>query len=68
VVLHVAAAYQVYTMPVFSLMEARLRRLRGDGGEPGLALKLGLRMLYVVCVTLVGILIPFFGALMGLVS
>lgn len=67
VVVHVAAAYQVYTQPVFNLMEARIKQARAGQDAP-IFLQFGLRLLYVILITIVGILIPFFGALMGLVG
>eukprot|EP00879_Flechtneria_rotunda_P025399 GHRR01026990.1.p1 GENE.GHRR01026990.1~~GHRR01026990.1.p1 ORF type:complete len:290 (-),score=71.50 GHRR01026990.1:290-1159(-) len=64
VVIHVAAAWQVYTQPVFSLIDNRLNKNRG-GEEAPTVLRFGLRLAYVALITLVAILIPFFGALMG---
>jgi len=67
VVVHVAAAYQVYTQPVFQLIEARIKLARGIDRVP-FPIVIGLRFLYVGLVTFVGIIIPFFGALMGLIG
>ncbi|WIA19602.1 hypothetical protein OEZ85_005540 [Tetradesmus obliquus] len=67
VVLHVAAAYQVVTMPVYNLIETRLKQARG-GVDLTMPMTLGVRLLYVILVTLVAIVIPFFGALMGLIG
>jgi amino acid permease len=67
VVVHVASAYQVYTQPVFQLVENSIRRRTGrERVSPVLATSI--RLFYVVVVTVVGIVIPFFGSLMGLVG
>jgi len=63
----VAAAYQVYTQPVFSLIEARIKLAKGIDRMP-LPLMIVLRLAYVAAITFVGIIIPFFGALMGLIG
>eukprot|EP00878_Enallax_costatus_P014279 GHUV01014936.1.p1 GENE.GHUV01014936.1~~GHUV01014936.1.p1 ORF type:complete len:415 (+),score=64.43 GHUV01014936.1:364-1608(+) len=67
VVIHVASAYQVYTQPVFSLLEARIQRARG-GVEVPVHWRCCLRLVYVGLIALVAILVPFFGALMGLIG
>jgi len=67
VVVHVAAAYQVYTQPVFSLVEDRILQARA-GRETPIPIQFGLRIIYVLIVTLAGMLIPFFGSLMGFVG
>jgi len=67
VVVHVAAAYQVYTQPVFSLVEDRIRQARA-GLEIPVPVQFGLRIIYVLIITLAGMLIPFFGSLMGFVG
>jgi len=67
VVVHVAAAYQVYTQPIYSLYEDRIRQAPNVEDIP-VPLQFGLRMIYVLLVTLVALLIPFFGSLMGLVG
>ncbi|KAF8065609.1 LHT2 [Scenedesmus sp. PABB004] len=65
VVVHVAAAYQVYTQPVFQIIELGIRRRTGaERVNPFLAT--GIRLAYVAAVTVVGIAIPFFSILMGL--
>jgi amino acid permease len=67
VVVHVGAAYQVYTQPVFQLVENSIKRRTGRPRvSPPLAIII--RLIYVVVVTVVGIVIPFFGSLMGLVG
>uniref|UniRef100_A0A383W7B9 Amino acid transporter transmembrane domain-containing protein n=1 Tax=Tetradesmus obliquus TaxID=3088 RepID=A0A383W7B9_TETOB len=65
VVVHVAAAYQVYINPVFIMCEASLSR-RTRFGTVNPIVQTLLRMSLVVGVTVVGLLIPFFGSLMGL--
>jgi len=67
VVIHVAAAYQVYTQPIYSLYEDRIRIARGGEDMP-VPMQFGLRIIYVLLITLVALLIPFFGSLMGLVG
>ena len=69
VVVHVAAAYQVYAHPVFESMENWMgRRVGGDvkgmrvGYDGGSWVsRLVLRTIYVVICTLIACLIPFFG-------
>jgi hypothetical protein len=63
VVVHVAAAYQVYINPVFIMCEASLSR-RTRIGTVNPIIQTLLRMSLVVGVTIVGLLIPFFGSLM----
>lgn len=48
---------QVYTQPVYALIEARLRSIKGTDNLPVL-LQFGLRITYVGIVTLVALLIP----------
>lgn len=67
VVIHVAAAYQVVTMPVYSLIETRIKKARRTGRLPRW-LQFALRLTYVIAVTIVAIVVPFFGALMGLIG
>ncbi len=74
VVLHVAAAYQVFAMPVFASLEewARARLYKGGdsprGGRRAWALRAGLRGGFVLATTLAAIAVPFFGELMGLIA
>jgi amino acid permease len=58
---------QVYTQPIYSLYEDRIRSARGGEDMPVL-MQFGLRIIYVLLITLVALLIPFFGSLMGLVG
>jgi hypothetical protein len=62
VVVHVASAYQVYSQPIFLLIEATIRE-RGNADKLAVQ-SVGIRLAHVVCVTLVAIVIPFFGSLM----
>lgn len=62
-----SAPTQVYTQPVFQLMEQRLSRAMGRPAAPLLGRAL-LRVVYVLLITFVAILVPFFGALMGLIG
>lgn len=62
------ALLQVYTQPVFSLLEAPFRARRPAGAELPIFLQFGMRMVYVLLCTIVALLIPFFGSLMGLVG
>ncbi|WIA23691.1 hypothetical protein OEZ85_000385 [Tetradesmus obliquus] len=66
VVVHVASAYQVYSQPVFLLIEATIKER--TTGEHLAVQSVGIRIAHVVFVTLVAIMIPFFGSLMGLVG
>ena len=77
VVVHVLAAYQVYTHPVFDWIESGAGRIAARAGCGSLASafsygswpsRLLLRTVYVVLVTLVAILVPFFTDLMGLIG
>jgi hypothetical protein len=62
VVVHVASAYQVYSQPIFLLIEATIRE-RGTADKLAVH-SVGIRLAHVVCVTLIAIVIPFFGSLM----
>jgi hypothetical protein len=63
VVVHVLAAYQVYINPVFIMCESSLAR-RTSSGSVNVVVQTLLRMSLVLGVTLVAVLIPFFGSLM----
>ncbi|PRW51175.1 Lysine histidine transporter 1 [Chlorella sorokiniana] len=67
VVLHVAAAWQVFAMPIFDAAETGIRRRLASPPRP-LTLRLLFRSAYVAAVTFVACLLPFFGELMGLIS
>jgi hypothetical protein len=56
----------VYTQPVFSLLEAPARAR--NNGEINIILQFGLRFAYVIFCTVIALVIPFFGYLMGLVG
>jgi len=68
VVIHVGAAYQVYTHPVFDMIEVQMRKRTAGGAPVHPLLRAAYRIVYVALITLVAILIPFFGSLMGLVG
>lgn len=56
-------------MPVYSLMEARIKQARAGKDKPlPIPLQFGVRLVYVILVTMVAIVVPFFGALMGLIG
>ncbi|PIA33644.1 hypothetical protein AQUCO_04000006v1 [Aquilegia coerulea] len=63
VVIHVIGGYQVYAMPVFDMMETLL--VKKMKLPPGLPLRLIARTLYVALTMVIGIIIPFFGGLLG---
>jgi hypothetical protein len=63
VVVHVLAAYQVYINPVFIMCESSLAR-RTSSGSVNVVVQTLLRMSLVLGITLVAVLIPFFGSLM----
>jgi len=58
---------QVYTQPVFTLVEVPLKARRGTDDLP-IWLQFGMRVVYVFLVTLVALLVPFFSYLMGFVG
>jgi amino acid permease len=66
VVLHVAAAYQVFTQPVFDSIESSMAAKLGK--KPNVIYRVAMRTLYVAVLTFVAIVVPFFGSLMGLVG
>ncbi|CAK0779930.1 hypothetical protein CVIRNUC_004892 [Coccomyxa viridis] len=65
VVIHVLGSYQVYTMPVFDMIEHQMVRhgIRNDG-----PIRVAYRCAYVVLIAFVACSIPFFGDLMGFVG
>jgi hypothetical protein len=63
VVLHVAAGYQIFAMPIFEALEGFVRKKMATPPRP-IALRLVLRSAFVVGTIFVGCLIPFFGDLM----
>eukprot|EP00887_Chlorella_sp_A99_P007119 scaffold2.g7119.t1 len=67
VVIHVAAAWQVFAMPIFDVVETSIKRRMRNPWRP-LVLRLLFRTAYVVLVTLAACMLPFFGDLMGLIS
>ena len=63
VVLHVAAGYQVFAMPMFDVFErAVLKKLRRPPRP--IVLRLFVRSLFVIVTTLIAVMLPFFGDLM----
>lgn len=64
VVLHVAAGYQVFAMPVFESIETKMKTFI----RRAFVLRLLVRSLYVLATTCVACLLPFFGDLMGLIA
>eukprot|EP00878_Enallax_costatus_P029335 GHUV01031796.1.p1 GENE.GHUV01031796.1~~GHUV01031796.1.p1 ORF type:complete len:451 (-),score=96.99 GHUV01031796.1:132-1373(-) len=67
VVVHVASAFQVYMQPVYQLVENAIKARAGvERVNPIVATSL--RLFLVVLVTVVGIIIPFFSNLMGLIG
>lgn len=63
VVLHVAAGYQVFAMPLFDAIESSLYRSLSRPPRP-VVMRLVVRSLFVFCTTLIAVLLPFFGDLM----
>lgn len=68
VVLHVAAGYQIFAMPIFEAMEGSVHKHLGHRAPRPLILRLLLRSIFVVATVFVGCMIPFFGDLMGLIA
>ncbi|CBI27555.3 unnamed protein product, partial [Vitis vinifera] len=63
VVIHVIGSYQIYAMPVFDMLETLLvKKLKFT---PSFRLRLITRTLYVAFTMFIGMLIPFFGSLLG---
>ncbi|CAA0837666.1 Lysine histidine transporter 1 [Striga hermonthica] len=63
VFVHVLGSYQVFAMPVFDKIEGAL--VQKWNCTPGRRLRLVARSVYVVITCLVGIVVPFFGGLLG---
>ena len=64
-VIHVLGSYQVYTMPVFDMIEHQMvkRGLRNDG-----LARVAYRSAYVVLIAFIACSIPFFRDLMGFIG
>ena len=64
-VIHVLGSYQVYTMPVFDMIEHQMvkRGLRNDG-----LVRVVYRSAYVVLIAFIACSIPFFRDLMGFIG
>lgn len=65
VVVHVMGSFQVYSMPVFDMIETQLVK---RGISNGLPTRLIYRSAYVIIVAFVGITLPFFGDLLGFIG
>ncbi|BAT74326.1 Lysine histidine transporter [Vigna angularis] len=63
VIVHVIGGYQVFSMPVFDMMETFLvKRMKF---RPRFTLRFVARTVFVLLTMLIGICIPFFGSLLG---
>lgn len=67
VVIHVAAGYQVFAMPLFDVFEGYVRSKMNKMPRP-VVLRLLVRSLFVFVTTFIAVLVPFFGDLMGLIA
>lgn len=67
VVVHVAAGYQVFAMPLFDVFENYARSKMSKMPRP-VVLRLVVRSLFVFVTTFIAVLVPFFGDLMGLIA
>ena len=65
VVVHVMGSFQVYSMPVFDMIETQLVK---HGISNGILCRLLYRSAYVILVAFVGITLPFFGDLLGFIG
>ncbi|KAK9904954.1 hypothetical protein WJX75_006393 [Coccomyxa subellipsoidea] len=65
VVIHVLGSFQVYSMPVFDMIETKMVM---SGISNGLPMRLLYRSVYVVIVAFVAIVLPFFGDLLGFIG
>jgi len=63
VVLHVAAGYQVFAMPMFDVFERTVLKKLRRPPRP-IVLRLFVRSLFVIVTTLIAVMLPFFGDLM----
>lgn len=73
VVLHVAAGYQIFAMPMFEFFEDTIRTIpwivqRVQAPIRPAILRLIVRSIYVATTTCIACLLPFFGDLMGLIA
>lgn len=59
--------FQVYSQPVFQLIEGHIRRARAGNDIP-VIMQFGMRAVYVAVLTVVAILVPFVSYIMGLVG
>ena len=58
-------SFQVYSMPVFDMIETQLVK---NGISNGIICRLLYRSAYVIVVAFVGISLPFFGDLLGFIG
>jgi len=65
VFIHVLGSFQVYTVPVFDMIEKQILK---RGYDNGFFVRLVYRSLYVTIITFVAITIPFFGDLLGFIG
>jgi amino acid permease len=68
VIAHLVPAYQVWSQPHFALTENWLNRDIFEGKIHPLIIRLTYRTLYVVLVTFLGVLLPFFQSILGFVG
>ncbi|KAK1438163.1 hypothetical protein QVD17_03966 [Tagetes erecta] len=63
VIIHVIGGYQIFSMPVYDMIETFL--VKSAKFQPSSILRFFVRTTFVVLTTFVAIAIPFFGALLG---
>ena len=68
VVIHLAGAYAMYTAPVFYLVETSMTRATKMSNNAAVAFRVIWRVSYVAIIGLLGALMPFFNAFVGLVG
>lgn len=68
VVVHVAAGYQVFAMPLFDIFEKYVRSRMFSKMPRPIVLRLLVRSVFVCVTTFIAVLVPFFGDLMGLIA
>eukprot|EP01024_Parvocaulis_polyphysoides_P071299 TRINITY_DN8868_c1_g1_i3.p3 TRINITY_DN8868_c1_g1~~TRINITY_DN8868_c1_g1_i3.p3 ORF type:complete len:155 (+),score=12.82 TRINITY_DN8868_c1_g1_i3:80-544(+) len=66
--IHVTAAYQICSQLVFYSLELRIGKQFFQGRNRNCFLKSIVRTFYVVCTTIVAIVFPFFGHLLGFIG
>lgn len=69
VIIHMLPAYQVFSQPIFEFTERVVgRRVVKDSRFGKLMFRLSFRSLYVVIVTVIGVCLPFFSDVVGLIG